>query len=147
MFTSIVVGTDGSDTARLAVDKATELAKACGAKVHLVSAYRQISQAMALSLGDAAMLTETASDEEIAAHTASMLSALADDIRQEGVDVAIYPCPGNAAEAVLDIADDQGADLIVVGSRGMRGARRVLGSVPNSVSHHAGCSVLIVHTA
>ena len=56
------------------------------------------------------------------------------------------PRPAAAADAILDTAESIGADLIVVGSKGMRGARRVLGSVPNSVAHGAGCAVLIVKT-
>jgi nucleotide-binding universal stress UspA family protein len=56
-------------------------------------------------------------------------------------------CVGQAAaSAILDIAQSQDADLIVVGNRGMTGARRVLGSVPNSVAHGARCAVLIVPT-
>jgi nucleotide-binding universal stress UspA family protein len=47
----------------------------------------------------------------------------------------------------MQIADKQGAQMIVVGNRGMTGARRVLGSVPNRASHHARCDVLIVATA
>ena len=47
----------------------------------------------------------------------------------------------------LDVAEEQGAELIVVGNKGMTGAKRfLLGSVPNKVSHHAPCSVLIVRT-
>ena len=51
-----------------------------------------------------------------------------------------------AASAILGIAESEDADLIVVGNRGMTGARRVLGSVPNSVAHGARCAVLIVPT-
>ena len=55
---------------------------------------------------------------------------------------------GDAADAILDVAEEQGSDLIVVGNKGMTGATRfLLGSVPNKVSHHAPCSVLIVRLA
>ena len=58
-----------------------------------------------------------------------------------------YARKGNPAEAILDVAEEQGADLIVVGSKGMQGSRRfLLGSVPDKISHHAPCSVLIVRT-
>jgi nucleotide-binding universal stress UspA family protein len=53
---------------------------------------------------------------------------------------------GSAADAILDTALAVDADLVVVGSQGMQGARRVLGSVPNSVAHGASCAVLIVKT-
>jgi nucleotide-binding universal stress UspA family protein len=53
----------------------------------------------------------------------------------------------DAADAILEVADEVGADLIVVGNKGMKGARRVLGSIPNSISHSARCSVLIVQTS
>jgi nucleotide-binding universal stress UspA family protein len=61
--------------------------------------------------------------------------------------VQTHPVEGDPAEAVLSVAEETKADLIVVGNKGMTGARRfVLGSVPNNVSHHAPCSVLIVRT-
>jgi len=54
---------------------------------------------------------------------------------------------GDAADAIIDVAEEVGADLIMVGNKGMTGAKRfLLGSVPNKISHHATCSVLIVHT-
>ena len=62
-------------------------------------------------------------------------------------DVETFARQGDAADAILDVAEEQRADLIVVGNRGMTGAKRfLLGSVPNKVSHHAPCSVLIVRT-
>ena len=55
---------------------------------------------------------------------------------------------GDPASLLIDAADDSGDDVIVVGSKGMTGAKRfILGSVPNKVSHHAPCDVIIVHTA
>jgi nucleotide-binding universal stress UspA family protein len=61
--------------------------------------------------------------------------------------VEIHTAVGDPAEVLVKRADEVGADLIVVGSKGMRGTRRVLGSVPNSVAHKAGCHVLIAKTA
>ena len=58
-----------------------------------------------------------------------------------------HVCEGEPAEALLTIAADQQAQMIVVGNRGMAGARRVLGSVPNRLSHGARCGVLIVPTS
>ena len=62
-------------------------------------------------------------------------------------EAATHARKGDAADAILDVADDENADLIVVGNKGMKGARRfLLGSVPDKISHHASCSVLIIRT-
>jgi nucleotide-binding universal stress UspA family protein len=53
---------------------------------------------------------------------------------------------GEAADLITQVAEQVNADLIVVGNKGMKGARRLLGSVPNRVAHRALCSVLIVRT-
>jgi nucleotide-binding universal stress UspA family protein len=63
------------------------------------------------------------------------------------LEVETFARQGDAADAILDVAEEQGANLIVIGNKGMTGAKRfLLGSVPNRVSHHAPCSVLIVRT-
>ena len=64
----------------------------------------------------------------------------------DGVKVEAHIAPGGAAEALIEVAEQQNADLIIVGNRGMKGKRRLLGSVPNSIAHHAPCSVMIVST-
>jgi nucleotide-binding universal stress UspA family protein len=62
--------------------------------------------------------------------------------------VETFAREGDPADAILDVAEEREADLIVIGHKGMTGARRfLLGSVPNKVSHHAPCSVLIVRTS
>ena len=69
------------------------------------------------------------------------------DVRLPGIDVETHAREGDPADAILDVAEEEGADLIVVGNKGMTGAKRfLLGSVPNKVSHHAPCSVLIIRT-
>ena len=146
MFRSIVVGTDGSDTARKAVDEAIDLAKAVDATVCVVSAYEPVPQAR---LREEAKQTPADLQwmvnprEEVDA----TLSDAADVVREAGLDVETFAREGDPADAILDVAEERGADLIVVGNKGMTGARRfLLGSVPNKVSHHAPCSVLIVRT-
>jgi nucleotide-binding universal stress UspA family protein len=125
MFGSIVVGTDGSDTANEAVRQAVELAKAVGAELLVVSAFVGASEDAAPLLSDAVAAAEAA-----------------------GVPVQTFPRPGDPADAILDVAEERDADLIVVGNKGTSGARRfLLGSVPNRVSHHAPCSVLIIRTS
>ena len=142
MFTSIVVGTDGSASAGEAVQRAGELAKLCGATLHIVSAYRPLAEIIlnpeALPVDIGSLVNPEKDAAEICAGAAAAVN---------GVDVKTHTCPGHAADALVDQAEKVKADLIVVGSRGMKGKRRMLGSVPNSVSHHAGCTVMIVHTA
>ncbi len=64
----------------------------------------------------------------------------------QDIQVTQHTPTGSVADSIVAVAERQRADLIVVGSQGMRGARRVLGSVPNKISHHAPCDVLIVDT-
>ena len=146
MFSSLVVGTDGSDTAKEAVRQATELAKAVGARVHLVSAYEPVSETRLREErvqvpDDLQWMVNPREDVE------STLREAAEGIEGAGVEVATYAREGDPADAILDVAEEQSADLIVVGNKGMTGARRfLLGSVPNKVSHHAPCSVMIIRT-
>jgi nucleotide-binding universal stress UspA family protein len=78
----------------------------------------------------------------------ALLDSAAQTARDAGVEqVETVARVGDAADAILDVAEEQGSDLIVVGNKGMTGATRfLLGSVPNKISHHAPCSVLIVRT-
>jgi nucleotide-binding universal stress UspA family protein len=142
MYSTIVVGTDGSATAGLAVERSGKLASLCGASVHLVhgcGSQMAIADPMA---GVAVVLTDE-NIEELEAH----LEEQAEALRAEGVDVTVHVATKSGTDAVLGTAEEVGADLIVIGSHGMSGKRRfILGSVPNAVSHHAPCSVLIVHT-
>src|SRR5690349_12825010 len=146
MFRSIVVGTDGSDTAQKAVDEAVDLAKSLSAKVWLVSAYEPVPQARLReearqAPADLQWMVNPREDVD------STLAAAADRVREAGVDVETFAREGDPADAILDVAEERDADLIVVGNKGMTGARRfLLGSVPNKVSHHAPCSVLIIRT-
>ena len=147
MFRSIVVGTDGSDTAQKAVDEAVDLAKALGAKLWLVSAYEPVPKAR---LREEARQTPAdlqwmVNPREDVDATLNAAVELAEEI---GVATRTFARQGDPADAILDVAEEQGADLIVVGNKGMTGAKRfLLGSVPNKVSHHAPCSVLIVRTS
>jgi nucleotide-binding universal stress UspA family protein len=77
-----------------------------------------------------------------------LLGEEADVLRAAGVEVETLAREGDPADAILDVAEQRDADLIVVGNKGMTGAERfLLGSVPNKVSHHAPCSVLIIRTS
>ena len=78
----------------------------------------------------------------------AVLESARRDAEAAGVaDVETFPRVGDAADAILDVAEEQGTDMIIVGHKGLTGATRfLLGSVSNKVSHHAPCSVLIVRT-
>jgi nucleotide-binding universal stress UspA family protein len=146
MFKSIVVGTDGSDTATQAVRQAVDLAGAVGAKLELVSAYAPVSGQRLRE-----ERRETPEDLQWAINPREdvdqTLEAAASVAREAGVQVDLYPRQGDPADAILDVAEEQEADLIIVGNKGMTGAKRfLLGSVPNKVSHHAPCSVMIIRT-
>ena len=83
----------------------------------------------------------------IATNSLGLLSEAARVVEDEGVTVTTFARQGDPADAILDVAEERKADLIMVGNKGMTGAKRfLLGSVPNKVSHHAPCSVLIVRT-
>jgi nucleotide-binding universal stress UspA family protein len=146
MFKSIVLGTDGSDTATQAVREAVGLAGAIGAKIQLVSAYEPVSEQRLKEERKNAPedLQWTIGPREEVDATLEAAATLA---RDASVPVELYARQGDPADAILDVAEEQGADLIVVGNKGMTGAKRfLLGSVPNKISHHAPCSVLIIRT-
>ncbi len=146
MFSTIVVGTDGSETATQAVREAVNLAKALGARLELVSAYAPVpEQRLRTERREAPEDIQWAINprEEVDAS----LERAADIGRGAGVAVNLHARQGDPADAILDVAEEQNADLVIVGNKGMTGAKRfLLGSVPNKVSHHAPCSVLIVRT-
>ncbi len=146
MFQAIVVGTDGSDTASEAVRQATELSRILHARVHVVSAYEPVGSARLREERrrvpeDMQWLVNPQEEVERA------LEQAAASLRDLGVEVSTYARQGDPADAILDVAEEQNADLIVVGNKGMSGAKRfLLGSVPNKVSHHAPCTVMIIRT-
>lgn len=139
MFGKILVGTDGSDTALKAVEHAVGIASALGAELILVSAYPSAKpDAGSLAGGPGFPGPEVAR---------SILGDAEKRLQGSGVKVRTAVREGDPADALCDVAEEERADLLIVGNRGMTGAKRfLLGSVPNNVSHHAPCSVLIVHT-
>ena len=147
MYGSIVVGTDGSDTAKEAVRQAATLAQAVGGRILLVSAYEPVPESR-LRQERTELPTDVSWMVNPREDVQTVLDAEAERIRESGVnDVETFAREGDPADAILDVAEETGADLIVVGNKGMTGARRfLLGSVPNKVSHHAPCNVLIVRT-
>ena len=126
MFKTIVVGTDGSETAAKAVQEAASIAARLSASLELVSA----------------------TEEGAADSGQAVLDRVRGEVEAAGVSsVNLHAKTGDPAEAIIEVAEQTSADLIVVGNKGMTGAKRfLLGSVPNQVSHHAPCSVLIIRT-
>ncbi len=142
-YTRILVGTDGSATADQAVQMAAELARQLGAELHVVTAYRTAPGMGSTSGGG---LSDITAGESLRAEAAKEIAEKAVDACGEGLTAVAHAASGSVADAIVDTGKSVGADLIVVGSKGMRGARRVLGSVPNSVAHGAESAVLIVKT-
>jgi nucleotide-binding universal stress UspA family protein len=140
----MVVGTDGSDSAKRAVTEAVKIAKALDAEIHLVSAFEPLRGARISGAPEgAAKVWAPLPDSQVEA----TLSEAAAAVRLADVAVSTHAVQKDPADALVDVAEEVGADLIVVGNKGMHGARRfTLGNVPNKVSHRARCNVLIVAT-
>jgi len=139
MYENVLVGADSSATARRAVSAAVDLAKIFGAKLHIVTAYKP----------ESVKVPDLPAEFQLSRYV-HPADALLDELTKlgssAGVEVEVHAATGEPAEAIVRVATRVGADLIVVGNKGMRGAKRVLGSVPNSIAHKAECSVLIVDT-
>ena len=138
MYRTVLVGADDSATAREAVMIAAEVAQSTGGKLHIVTAYDPKSVRMDH------LPVEVRYNADHPAE--ALLRRLADLVSEHGLEPVVHATEGDAADAIVRIAEDVDADLIVVGNKGMKGVRRVLGSVPNSVAHKAPCSVLIADT-
>ncbi len=145
-YKKIIVGTDGSPPSLKSVREAATLAKAMGSELLVVCAYEPVDQATLERWKDEAPTEfgwrfSPTSGAEVAAEKGR-------DVAEEaGVTPRAVIEPGEAADALITVAEREDADLLVVGNRGMSGATRfLLGSVPNKVSHNAPCDVMIVHT-
>lgn len=139
MYKNLLVGADNSATALRAVQTAVDVAGAFGARLHIVTAYKPET----VKGPDLPAEFRYSADVNPADSLLDELKAIA---KRGKVPVEVHAATGEPAEAICRVATRVKADLIVVGNKGMRGARRVLGSVPNSIAHHAPCAVLIVDT-
>jgi len=144
MYKIVVVGTDGSPTADRAVQAAADIARSWGSELHIVTAVKAPRPGMASATG--APLIDSGAGQALVEEAAKAVGEAAVTKYGDDLKVAAHAAVGNPDDVILDTAVDVGADLIVVGSKGMRGARRYLGSVPNSVAHGAHCAVLVVKT-
>ena len=146
MFGSIVVGTDGSETASEAVRQAIDLASETGARREVVSAYAPVPVSR-LKVESQEAPTDVQWMINAREDVEDTLASVVAQAAERDVKCSPHSRQGDPADAILDVAEETSADLIVVGNKGMTGAKRfLLGSVPNKVSHHAPCSVLIIRT-
>jgi nucleotide-binding universal stress UspA family protein len=143
MLETIAVGTDGSDTATKAVEFALDLAEKYGSRMVFISSYTPVSETRIKreqrdAPSDIQWAINPAEDVEAA------LRAVEEMADERGLKWTSEARQGDPADVLVEIAEAHGADLLVIGNKGMQ--RRVLGSVPNSVTHKANCSVIIVKT-
>lgn len=156
MARTIIVGTDGSEPSDEAVRQATEMASREGARLHLVTAYpdpQMLRDRTTIWTNDPKGVIDSgrtggeAQNETVDLRQVaeSLLERAARVVRSKGVEVETHASEGQPAEVIINVADQEKADLIVVGSRGLTGIKRyLLGSVSSKVSEHAHCSVMIV---
>ena len=139
----IAVGTDGSDTAMKAVDFAIDLASRSGSELVVASSYEPVGEARLQRERD-----ETPEELQWSVNPTEDVEAVLREVEERaaarGLRVTSEARVGEPATVLCEVAGEHAADLLVVGSRGMH--RKHLPSVPNSVSHRAPCSVLIVKT-
>lgn len=149
MYKQIVVGTDGSAGAEIALDAAIELARLTGATLHVVNAHKVTNPFQLATTPEVSVPVDAivASNEAIQAEAGRVCEQAVQRAEGVGVNAEAHCVAGDAADALLKVAEDAECDLLVVGNRGMSGVRRfVLGSVPNKLSHHCPASLLIVDT-
>ena len=143
MIETIAVGTDGSETASKAVEFALDLAEKYGSHVVVASSYRPVREDRLKQ-----EQKDAPADIQWSINPMEDVNAALRDVEEKakarGLETTSEAREGDPADVLCDIAEQHNADLLIVGNRGMQ--RRVLGSVPNSVSHKAPCSVVIVKT-
>ena len=143
MIATVAVGTDGSGTAAKAVLAALELAERFGARIVFISAYSPVDEdRLRHEKRDAPLEIQwTINPEEDVDATLRECEELAEE---RGLTWASEAAQGDPADVLVKLADRHEADVLVIGNRGMQ--RRVLGSVPNTVTHKANCTVFLVKT-
>lgn len=149
MYARVVVGTDGSETAAVAVQRAIELAAAAKAELHVVHAHQQLNLSVASVDTKSGGLSAdiSAVNSGLRRESDDICSTAVRDAAAAGVIAIAHSVSGDPADALATVAGEVHAQVIVIGNRGMTGMKRfVLGSVPNKVSHHSPCDVLIVNS-
>jgi nucleotide-binding universal stress UspA family protein len=142
MISTVAVGTDGSETASKAVEVAAEMARRYDAKLFLISAFGDEGKGRPANLSGSSLEIQWARSP--VARLTEQLERAQEELRRSGIDCRTLIEEGDPAEVLVGLAERCGADVLVIGNKGMQ--RRVLGSVPNTVTHKAGCSVFVVKT-
>ena|ERR1022692_2331255 len=132
-MSKVVIGYDPSDTGVRAFDTGVELAIALDAEIHLVTAFTDGAK------GSIEITAERRDAERLLGKAAGRISA-------PGAQVFQHAIPEAPSDAIVRVATETGADIIVIGNRGAQGARRVLGSIASAIVGHAACSVFVVKT-
>ncbi len=145
-YTTVLVGTDGSESSYRAVDRAAAVARDSGATLLLLTAYRPMSSREVQDAGNA--LGNEAYKVSGSTPADNVLRDASDRARSLGAaSVETLAIEGDPVDALINAVGDRGVDLLVVGNRGLNSlAGRLLGSVPANITHRATCDVLIVHT-
>ena len=145
-YSTVLVGTDGSESSFKAVDRAAEVAKDSGATLVLVCAYHPLPERQANRASDA---LGNEAYKVTGSHPAEdVLNDARGRAQKIGVQsVESLAIEGDPVDVLTKAVTDRNADLVVIGNRGLNSlAGRLLGSVPANISHRAPCDVLIVHT-
>jgi nucleotide-binding universal stress UspA family protein len=145
-YQTVIVGTDGSESATRAVERAANVAKDAGATLVIITAYNPMSKREQQQARD--VLGEESYKVTGSAPAEGVLQEAADRAREIGVGkVQTESAEGDPVDVLIEKVGDYKADLIIIGNRGLNSlAGRLLGSVPANVSHRAAIDVLIVHT-
>ena len=148
--TKVLLATDGSSEAQLAASTAADLADATNSELHILSVARGNPDPV-YQIHEASLRYETYEDalQAIKGEAQKVLDEQVQKIREAGGSVkeAHLRIGESRDQAIVHLADELGAGLIVMGSRGLGGMRRTLiGSVSDSVVRHAHCPVLIVRS-
>jgi nucleotide-binding universal stress UspA family protein len=141
MVSTVAVGTDGSQTASEAIEMAVDLARRFDSKLVLLSAFQESGGRARQATGPPREIEWAVSSS---AQVREILARTEADLQRQGIDCTTSIDEGEAGDVLVRLATECGADLLVIGNKGMH--RRVLGSVPNTVTHKAPCSVLVVKT-
>lgn len=140
MFNKILLAYDGSDGARLAFEKVIEIAKVANAELHLLAVGRIPEYAETVSETEEAR-------EQAKSYYSKVMDEAADHLKQRELSAKVHIDFGKPADTILRIAEDLGADLIVMGTKPHSPLRRrVLGATVDKVIDHAHCSVLVVRS-
>ncbi|GAB3654745.1 universal stress protein [Zhihengliuella somnathii] len=141
MSGTVIVGVDGSTTSFKAATRAATVAAGLGATLTVVTAYAKDSTEV-VEIGNDTWVLDSAEQAD------KLTNQVAFKLREvvPGATIVTKAVKGKPTEALVTAAEEEEAQLIVVGNVGMKGLGRVLGSVATSVAHNSPCDVYVVKT-